>query len=338
MTCADGNWSDTNRGSHLTPSYANSAPMASDGSLNAAKNEKLSAFHHLALKHADTILGTPIDAINQTILGGSPNCKPGCLPLCDSTCQWYVKLAGKSTHQKTKNGLTFLCNDDHQSAFVRFEGRGFALAPQSCKLLDESGTVLWDSHSVHGLDTPAPFTSIPNLTPGKLRWETWPANDRGSQKHIGDWYRARFSLPAGAESFQGPNAKTLSVNMSGFGSGHVFFNGFHLGFYNLARGNCSKCPRGGFGCWPDGDYVAGTCGLPTQDCYHVPPEALQAAPNGDAELLVFNSADGSCTPCSDEAGEDTAPTACPKQNNMSPPTAIAPTRASIVMRVPATNK
>ena len=29
-----GNWSDTDRGSHLTPGYANSAPMASDGSVS----------------------------------------------------------------------------------------------------------------------------------------------------------------------------------------------------------------------------------------------------------------------------------------------------------------
>lgn len=89
-----GNWSDTNRGSHLTPSYANSGPMASDGSLNRAKHQVLSDFQHLALKHADTILGTAIGDINQTIIGGGAGCKQSCLPLCDGTCQWKVTLAG----------------------------------------------------------------------------------------------------------------------------------------------------------------------------------------------------------------------------------------------------
>ena len=73
-----GNYSDTDRGSHLTPSYANSAPLASDGSVNAAKNKLLSSFHQLVLKHAETILGTPISAINQTVIGGGAKCKDSC--------------------------------------------------------------------------------------------------------------------------------------------------------------------------------------------------------------------------------------------------------------------
>ena len=89
-----GNWSDTNRGSHLTPSYANSAPIASDGSLNRAKNAKLSAFHHIALEYAETLLTTPLSEINQTIVGGGPKCKNSCMPLCDGTCTWAVTYRG----------------------------------------------------------------------------------------------------------------------------------------------------------------------------------------------------------------------------------------------------
>ena len=35
-------------------------------------------------------------------------------------------------------------------------------------------------------------------------------------------------------------AATISVNLSGFGSGNAFVNGEHIGYYNLAAGNCSK--------------------------------------------------------------------------------------------------
>lgn len=52
-----GNWSDTNRGSRLTPSYANSAPMASDGSLNTVRQHRLPSHRHRhgrSKEHDDT--------------------------------------------------------------------------------------------------------------------------------------------------------------------------------------------------------------------------------------------------------------------------------------------
>ena len=98
--------------------------------------------------------------------------------------------------------------------------------------------------------------------------------------HRGDWYRAGFTLPAGL-SVEGAGASTLSVNMSGFGSGNLFVNGQHLAYFNLAPGNSSKCSKGGFGCWPDGDYVPGWSGKPTQDCYHIPPEWLTVSGGAD---------------------------------------------------------
>ena len=117
--------------------------------------------------------------------------------------------------------------------------------------------------------------------------------------------------------------------MSGFGSGNLFVNGEHLGYFNLAPSNSSKCSKGGFGCWPDGDYVPGGSGKPTQDCYHIPPEWLIVSGGKENELLVWNAADGSCdkTP-----GVGDGPPACAKQNGMLPPNVTTPEQASVVMR------
>lgn len=41
------------------------------------------------------------------------------MPLCDSTCQWAVTLAGP-TATPAAQPLSFLCNDDHASASVSF--------------------------------------------------------------------------------------------------------------------------------------------------------------------------------------------------------------------------
>ena len=117
-----------------TPSYANSAAIASDGSVNSAKNKLLSDFHHLALKHADTILGTPIGSLNQTMLGGSPKCQQKCAPLCDGTCSWVVTMgaAGAAGAATGAQRISFLCNDDVKAASVSFAGKSHDLAERSC--------------------------------------------------------------------------------------------------------------------------------------------------------------------------------------------------------------
>ena len=290
----------------------------------------MSDFHRLALKHADTILGTPVSAINQTIVGGGPNCKQSCAPLCDSTCQWKSTLAGAGgTASADAPPLEFLCNDALIQASVSLGARPYSLAPRSCKVIDGStGAELWDSHSPAAADAAAPFVAIPSLAPGKLVWATWPTDEgKPGGKHTGDWYRARFALP----SELGAVGASASVNMSGFASGNVFVNGHNLGYFNLAAGNCSKCSKGGFGCWPDGDYVPGGCGRPTQDMYHVPPEWLNAGRNN--ELLVWNAAPGTGTPSASVAGGSAgAPLAWAKQNGMLPPNVTAPAQASVVMR------
>ena len=128
---------------------ANSAPMASDGSLNAAKNGVLSAFHRLALKFADTILRTPMASINQTIVGGGDKCKQACLPLCDGTCQWAVRHGGGGG--PAARPLDFVCNDANAAASVTLGPHGtYALAERSCKVVDgTTGVELWDSHVRH---------------------------------------------------------------------------------------------------------------------------------------------------------------------------------------------
>ena len=98
-------------------------------------------------------------------------------------------------------------------------------------VLDNTGTVLWNSHIDKELEKPAPYTTIPALAPGKLKWSSWPGNltvsphfpssSRNGSLH-GDWYRTRFSIAPKA-------ADTVSVNISGFSSGNLFVNGFHLG-------------------------------------------------------------------------------------------------------------
>ena len=109
-------------------------------------------------------------------------------------------------------------------------------------------------------------------------------------------------------------------------------NGHHLGYFNLVRGNCSVCAKGGFGCWPNGDYVPGRCNAPTQDVYHVPPEWLRRA-SAENELLVWNAVKGGCTPSASAAGgSQGAPAACAKQNGAFPPAVANPSQASVVMR------
>jgi len=114
--------------------------------------------------------------------------------------------------------------------------------------------------------------------------------------------------------------------------------------FDLARGNCSLCAKGGFGCWPAGGYVPGKCLQPTQDMYHVAPEWLVFSTNGSNssessessfsakknEVLVWSAAAGQCTPTSD-AGSD-GPKTCPTQNKMKPPAMIQPELASVMMR------
>ena len=145
---------------------------------------QLSSFHHLVQKHAETILGTPITEINQTVIGGGAKCKDSCMPLCDSTCQWAVTMAGP-TDSPAAQPLSFLCNDDHASAAVSFgkpTKKAYTLAARSCKVIDSStGVELWDSHSPAGADTPTPYLPIPSLAPGTLKWETWPSTNNHSK-------------------------------------------------------------------------------------------------------------------------------------------------------------
>jgi hypothetical protein len=329
-----GNWSNTNRGSRLTPSYANSAPMASDGSFNSAKHDVLSAFQVLALKHADTILGTPTKALNQTVLNPSATCKNSCMPLCDSTCQWQVDMLGDPMSETVQTPLSFLCNDALKAASVKHDasGRDIKLEARSCKVLHgATGATLWDSYVNSATETPAPYVKIPvNLT-----WSTWPQNYTsyvpGTQyvpsKHQGDWYRTnRFELPSNVLE----GTASISINMSGFSAGNLFVNGHHAGYFNLCAGNCSLCAKGGFGCWPMGSYVPMQCGKATQDCYAVPPEWLMKTDN---EVLVFNAAAAFCVPTSDPIGPSQCTNA--KQNRMMPtwaPNATQPELVSIVMR------
>ena len=333
-----GNWSDTNRGSRLTPSYANSAPLASDGSLNAAKHTVLTNFHRLALKHADSIMGTKMQDINQTVIGGDPTkCKQSCMPWCDGTCQWSVEMAGDTSSVATGTPpipLAFLCNDDEDAATVthatsatdvRLEGR-------SCKVLHaQTGAQLWDSHVPPKTETPAPYVAIPSLAPGKLKWTKWPQHsiDVGlAPKHEGDWYRTQFALVSTTKP------RSISINLTGFSAGNLFVNGHHVAYFNLAPGDCSDCAKGEFGCWPMGTYTPTMCGKPTQQYYAVPPEWLVTrsgdGDGGDNELLVFNAAPGYCVPTADVAGD--GPCTHAKQNNMMPPNITNPELASVVMR------
>ena len=76
--------------------------------------------------------------------------------------------------------------------------------------------------------------------------------------------------------------------------------------------------------------MPGGCGVPTQECFHVPPEVLVTG--GENELLVWSAGVGVCTPTLDENSATTMACAKAEQNQMLPPSAVEPARASVVMR------
>ena len=106
------------------------------------------------------------------------------MPLCDSSCQWSVYMAGPEGAAPASTPLSFVCNDAAVPASVTHSSSGskVALAPQSCKVLHgHSGAELWNSHVDTAAEAAAPYTPILSLGPGKLKWQTWPQHAAASE-------------------------------------------------------------------------------------------------------------------------------------------------------------
>lgn len=93
------------------------------------------------------------------------------------------------------------------------------------------------------------------------------------------WLRGYFNMPPVDPS---ANQTAFALNMTGLIKGHVWFNGFHLGRYNLQTGSCEgdidgDCapPYHGSRCY---EYWY-ACSKPTQTLYHVPAPLVQATGN-----------------------------------------------------------
>lgn len=127
-----GNWSTTVRRTRLTPSYANTANLASDTIINEPKYSSIAALHAVLNDYAATILHTPIDsaglvevrrgiaereATRERLLeeGGDVSVTG------TDYDQWMVTLNG--TEGGTDPPITFVFNDSPNVTDVRLRAR-----------------------------------------------------------------------------------------------------------------------------------------------------------------------------------------------------------------------
>ena len=294
-----GNWSTTVRRTRLTPSYANSANLASDSIKYEPKFSHLGALHTLLADNAATILNTPLP-----------------IPVSSQKKVRTISLAGAPG---SGSSLTFIFNDDTaQTASVTGpDGKQYEMAPTSARIFN-GATTQWYSQPAaeDGVGQPYLPATLAAGQPteqgtGQLAWESW-------QGGKGTYYKTNFklspSLPAEAQ---------VSINMTGFGQGNLFVNGVHVAYFNLQDGECFHPPGGVnnhgscLGCVGPGArgeirhqgsvvgvcvdvcvarlfcrssrhrYIKERCDKPTQDCYHVAPEWLHRG-GAENEILVFS--------------------------------------------------
>jgi len=269
-----GNWSTTIRRTRLTPSYANSANLASDTIVYNPKYSKIADLHHVLAANVETILHTPAPMKQVKVAAPCP----------DVWSTTHTGTAGDSA-------ITFLVNDCNSDATFTFMGASRAMAAASASILDHSGALLWYSNTTE-IDGPGEPYQSAGVT---LKWTSWsndavgtgvdaantasaPVAEHGADNGGGTWYRSSFArpqLPAGAQ---------VSFNMTGFGQGNLFLNGVHVVYFNLQNGECFSPPGGVNGHGSCFSYILERCDKPTQDCYHVPPEWIQ----DQNEVLVWS--------------------------------------------------
>jgi hypothetical protein len=264
-----GNWSTTVRRTRLTPSYANSANLASDSIIYDPKYSTIAALHHILVEYSPTILGTPI--------GPVPNAKG----------VWNVTMSGN----RGDPPLTFTFNEGTTAVQVESGEAVHTMEPDSAMIFDGAGTRLWYSEpgAIDGVGQPY----LPAPGAADLKWTSWtdgglggPADSSAAADPgqaaaaAGTWYRTTFprpTLPTGAQ---------MSINMTGFGQGNLFLNGVHVVYFNLQFGECFRPPGGVNFHGACLGYVKERCDKPTQDCYHVPPEWIA----DENEMLIFSQA------------------------------------------------
>jgi hypothetical protein len=87
-----GNWSDTIRGTRLTPSYANGACLASDSTINNPKYSSLAALNQLLQAYAETILHTRLPIAPSPLLV----IEPRSLSITSTVGTWTSESSGGS--------------------------------------------------------------------------------------------------------------------------------------------------------------------------------------------------------------------------------------------------
>jgi hypothetical protein len=280
-----GNWSTTVRRTRLTPSYANSANLASDSIIYNPKYDTIAGLHVVLLKYAASVLHTPLPIAQQKLLQATTTTTnsfqtdvvaAGTTTIGNPPKQWFAELNGTAEDPD----IVALFNDDVNATTVMWQGQSYKMAGTSCLILGGTSrsTKLWYSEptTIDGVGQPY----VPALT-APLTWTSWnnSIDDKGAGSSSGTWYRTTFekpTMPAGAQ---------MSVNLTGFGTGNMFLNGVHVVYFDLTYGECFRAPGGVNFHGSCLSYVESRCDKPTQDCYHVPPEWIAAGTN---EMLVWS--------------------------------------------------
>lgn len=268
-----GNWSTTVRRTRLTPSYANTANLASDSTIYDPKYTTIAALHHVLVNFTSTIMRTPVPIVRTSF----------------SPTTWGVTLNGTSGDPP----ISFLFNDGVNTTTINFNGDVFEMAPESSRILDAARNVLW--YSDPGVPDGLGLPYLPAVPPGSLAWTSWSDNT-----NRGTWYRTTFPRPLM------PPTGLMSVNLTGFGqgmyskicshewymfdatpalAGNMFLNGVHVTFFDLAYGECFHPPGGVNNHGSCLTYLRQLCDKPTQSTYHVPPEWIA----DQNEMLIFSS-------------------------------------------------
>lgn len=136
----------------------------------------------------------------------------------------------------------------------------------------------------------------------------WAAAGASAMEQTLTWFETEFVTPGGTEP--------LVLDIGGLGRGHAYVNGFDIGrYYNITGTPCDQCKCGGDSCCmkvraslhcssssPDfavcvlktelkqNSCVArpqSMCGKPSQQLYHIPPDALLPAGAASNLLVLF---------------------------------------------------
>jgi len=263
-----GNWSTTVRRTRLTPSYANTANLASDSIIYDPKYTTLANLHILLQKYAETLLHTPIAELT---------------PPKKSTKPYFKTVKGTAGD----DALTFAFNDGLNASQLTVGGKVYAMAAGSSRIFDSKLALQWYSQPTQIDGEGVPYSKA---VAAPLKWRSWSNNGGGgggarAAAGAGTWYGTSFALDASL-----PAAAQVSVNLTGFGQGNLFVNGVHVVYFNLADGSCAKPPGGVNGHGACLGYIQSRCGKPTQDCYHVAPEWLLKGAGAKNEMLVWSEA------------------------------------------------